>query len=187
MVWTGVGLCCGRKKEQYQFIPNWIWWDHEGSIVDSNVSSRAFSCTIIIIITVTPIFVTWKKRNVSTIFLSELTAVKETRTQATPPLVLCFTTRPKRIYLKHKNGVYVQALYHNSSANNKKYMLLQVRRRWRRRMRRRNIRCWRCARAWRFITRILKRFFDKIVIWNHCQTNSIVNNSNNSNNPKNCN
>jgi hypothetical protein len=72
---------------------------------------------------------------------------QETRKQVTPPLVSCSTARPKRIYLKHKNGVYVQALYHNSSANNKKYMLQQGRHRWRRCMRRRNIRCWRCARA----------------------------------------
>ncbi len=113
--------------------------------------------------------------------------LSETRTQVTLPLVSCSSARPKGIYFMHKNGVYVQALCHDSSANNNKYTLPQGRRRWRRCMRRRNVRCWRCVRAWQFVARIFKRFFNKIVIWNHCLTNSVINNSNNSNNPKNSN
>ena len=30
-----VGLWCGRKKEQNPRIPNWIWRDHEGSIINA--------------------------------------------------------------------------------------------------------------------------------------------------------
>ncbi len=186
-----VGLCCSRKKEQTQFIPKWIWKDHKGSIVDYNVSSRAFSCTIITIITTTPIIVTSKKGCVTTIFVSEFTAVKETRTQVTPPLVLCSITRPKRIYLIHKHGVYVQVLYHNSSANKKKSMLQQGRRRWRRCMRKSNVRCWRCARAWQLITRIFKgssTILSSGITVKQIQSSILwFNNSNNSNNPNNCN
>ncbi len=50
--------------------------------------------------------------------MSELTSVKESQTQVTLPLVSCSTARPKKLYLMHKNGVYVQTLYHNSSADN---------------------------------------------------------------------
>ncbi len=35
MFGPGVGLCCGRKKEQKQCIPDWIWRDHKGSVVNA--------------------------------------------------------------------------------------------------------------------------------------------------------
>ena len=31
----GVGLWCGSEKKQNPFIPNWIWRDHEGSIINT--------------------------------------------------------------------------------------------------------------------------------------------------------
>jgi hypothetical protein len=50
--------------------------------------------------------------------MSDFTSVKEPQTQVTLPLVSCSTARPKKLYLLHKNAVYVQTLYHNSSADN---------------------------------------------------------------------
>ncbi len=50
--------------------------------------------------------------------MSGFTSVKESRTQVTLPLVSCSTARPKKLYLLHKKGVYVQTLYRNSSADN---------------------------------------------------------------------
>jgi hypothetical protein len=65
--------------------------------------------------------------------------------------------------------------------------LPQGRRRWWRCMWRRNVRSWRCACPWRFITRFFERLFGKIVIRDHCERNTVMNNNNNSNKPNNCN
>ncbi len=70
LVWPSTKQLCSAK-----------WPLCSAGSVSSNVSSRAFTYAIITINTITPIIVTRKKRNVCTIFESEFTAVKETRTQ----------------------------------------------------------------------------------------------------------